>query len=371
MSINRYNYEEYFLLYVDNELPAAERAAVEKFAREHPDLSQELELLKQSVLRPEPHQVFTNKETLMRSSQGAGFINESNCEEYFILYTDNELSAPDKAAVESYLYHHPEMEEAFQLLQQAKLQPEKIAFPGKDQLYKSEGDRKVAPLRWWKLAAAAMVLFIAGWLWLNNQAVPFRNNSIAAVKEGKDSEKISRKLQETSPAVKQEKSAGMKDMGKAGTATEAGSVRTEKNTVAANAFPPAAKSKNDSGATTDHENRGLKTAQVKLAATTPPGGELLSYQQGLVKINPEGSIKTLQQPGNVLVKEIPEDNNATVTFASGIESDNVILTNIPVHGNMPLRGLRRKASRLIDVVASIKNGSRRGISIGNVEIAIQ
>src|SRR5688500_12980743 len=98
MIINRYNYEENFLLYVDNELGAEERKAVEAFVAKHPDLAEELQLLQQSVVKPEKHLVFTNKNTLMKSSLDAGLISESNYEEFFILYADDELSAPQKIA---------------------------------------------------------------------------------------------------------------------------------------------------------------------------------------------------------------------------------------------------------------------------------
>jgi hypothetical protein len=50
MILTRHNYEEYFLLYVDNELKVEERAEVERFIREHPDLSGELANLQKAVL---------------------------------------------------------------------------------------------------------------------------------------------------------------------------------------------------------------------------------------------------------------------------------------------------------------------------------
>ncbi len=47
MIINRHNYEEFFLLYIDNELDGGQQTAVEKFVEQNPDLGKELEMLKQ------------------------------------------------------------------------------------------------------------------------------------------------------------------------------------------------------------------------------------------------------------------------------------------------------------------------------------
>ncbi len=65
MKINTSNYEAYFLLYIDNELSADEKLAVENFIKEHQGYQDELTSLKQSVLTAD-NIIFENKSSLYR-----------------------------------------------------------------------------------------------------------------------------------------------------------------------------------------------------------------------------------------------------------------------------------------------------------------
>ena len=53
MNINRHNYESFFLLYIDNELCASDRNAVELFVLDNADLKSELYMLQQSIVQPD------------------------------------------------------------------------------------------------------------------------------------------------------------------------------------------------------------------------------------------------------------------------------------------------------------------------------
>jgi hypothetical protein len=67
-SIGIDNYEEFFLLYVDNELNESGNDTVEKFVLQQPRLQDEFTLLKQTVLQPEKI-VFPDKKTLYRREE--------------------------------------------------------------------------------------------------------------------------------------------------------------------------------------------------------------------------------------------------------------------------------------------------------------
>lgn len=65
MELNQDNYENYLLLYIDNELSASERAAVELFLASNPTKIDELKALQAVQLKPE-HIEFTEKSSLYK-----------------------------------------------------------------------------------------------------------------------------------------------------------------------------------------------------------------------------------------------------------------------------------------------------------------
>jgi hypothetical protein len=157
MSINRHNYEEYFILYMDNELSNEDRRVVEQFLQQHPDLQEELDLLMQYKLTPDESVIYPAKEELLKIN-GSSPVTLSNYDEWLVLYTDNELTPAQKRVVETFAAAHLSVQKELELLQKTKLQPEAIVFPHKESLYRREEKVVRMPVRWWRAAAAVLIL---------------------------------------------------------------------------------------------------------------------------------------------------------------------------------------------------------------------
>lgn len=157
MNIDRNNYEEFFILYLDNELNNADRSAVEAFAMANPDLQEELDMLMQTKLSPDADITFDHKEELLKFEQGSA-IQKGNYEEWLLSYIDNELTPAQRITVEAFVAANPAIARDLSLLQQTKLQPEAIVFPNKESLYRTEQKTRVVSIRWWRIAVAAVLL---------------------------------------------------------------------------------------------------------------------------------------------------------------------------------------------------------------------
>jgi hypothetical protein len=88
MTIDLTNYEEYFLLYADNELSAKDKPLVEVFVEKHPELKEEFEAILQTIISIDEDAKLYNKGLLYRNDS---FININNYEEILVQYFDDEL----------------------------------------------------------------------------------------------------------------------------------------------------------------------------------------------------------------------------------------------------------------------------------------
>jgi len=103
MIVNLHNYETYFLLYIDNELSATDKAAVELFIQQNPSYQQELTLLQNAKLvinentceeSVEEKIIFEDKLSLYQISE-----SDTAC----LLYLEQEMSANEVAEFEEKL----------------------------------------------------------------------------------------------------------------------------------------------------------------------------------------------------------------------------------------------------------------------------
>jgi hypothetical protein len=195
-NINRNNYEEYFLLYVDNELTESDKKAVESFLRQNSDLAEELDMLMHLRLRPDEEILFENKELLHRPEiANTSGISSENYTEFLLSFVDRELSKEEENMLAEFLKRNPQAKLELDLLLMTKLEPDQsVVFPEKSFLYKTtKVPSKLAGLNWWKVAAAAVVILMAGLMWIifQENEVPVTNPQLAQDSNSQKNENIS------------------------------------------------------------------------------------------------------------------------------------------------------------------------------------
>lgn len=165
--INISNYESYLYCYVDGELNADEKAALERFAAANPQVRAELDLLMATRLQPE-NIVFDNKASLYRGSE----IHLQNYESYLLSYIDGELNPEEELAFEQFMARHPKVRQELVMWQGTKQHADpSIRFEDKSLLYRHTKTRTVRmrPAYWW--AAAAMVAGVLAFFQLSDRNV--------------------------------------------------------------------------------------------------------------------------------------------------------------------------------------------------------
>ena len=155
------NYEEFFILYLDNELSKEQVKMVDDFLKANPDLRAEFDILMSTKLPLEEFNL--NKTDLFAEN-----MNLSAIDEELLLYIDNELPADKKKIVELELASNKDYQLQHKALVQTKLdRSEKIAYPNKKELYQRT-EKVIAFKVWMRIAAAVVIIAIGGLIYFKN-----------------------------------------------------------------------------------------------------------------------------------------------------------------------------------------------------------
>jgi hypothetical protein len=355
--INRNNYEEYLLLYIDGELPAAERQAVESFLAVNPDLKEELQLLQQTILQPE-HLSFSEKDLLYRKEEG---ISLGNFQEYFLLYVDEELNAAEKQSVETFVLQNPELQEEFTLLKQSVLPAEQVIFKNKEVLYRKEEKRRpvVISLRWASLAAAVMIAVMA-MLWI------FNGGNKAGSRDGQVADKNQQKGT-SAPATIQPQQL----------VTGGANREQEETPLAANKND---RSNNQQTAVNSKQNPSLQspvaTAPKQVAQQPIVEPEVIASVPNTTNTTGSYSGAPEDPKATGISTPDPEEHNAYVQPAvytdelntGDEEKNNTLLVGALQINTDKVRGLFRRAGRFLSSKVKNKDDDGEKIQVANIEV---
>lgn len=337
MRLNRYNYEEFFILYMDNELDAEGRREVEIFVQQNPDLKDELDILLQSKLTPDTDISFADKGSLLRFDSSS--ISLANYEEWLTSYIDNELTEDERKSVEEFVAHHPAAQKELNLLQQAKLKPERIVFPHKESLYRTAEKARVISIRWMRIAVAAVLLLAFGTttvVLLNNKDNSNSNTNgpvIAQANPGKA------KVNNTSQPAKGTETNEI-------TSLPGNKKNDESNGYEARVSNPAVK---------QPKNENVNTEQVikdEIVDNTRKEDKI---------IEPPLSNETVNSSKNEPINANAENNGAITTIDASVKSEPTIVTKPPVDSYNIQNGPVKQDDNAGAEIASNDNGGNKGL----------
>lgn len=205
--ITRDNYEAWFILYLDNELDAEAKAAVEAFALAHPDLGEELEMLLQTRLVPESHLSFGPLDSLLKTESAETAIPEQY-QEWMLLRVDGELEAEKENELDTWLANEPAGQKEMNRLMLSRMQADMdLVYPDKESLYRSATPRRALIISWRRIAVAASLLLAistATYLWTSrerdvNTGDPIAENPVAVKNNPANAPVVSRETEPEQP----------------------------------------------------------------------------------------------------------------------------------------------------------------------------
>lgn len=377
MEINRNTYETFFLLYIDNELTMEERAQVEAFIVSNPDLGMELQMLQETILNPDQSLVFGNKQDLLKSATNP--VNELNYEEYFVQYLDDELTLEQKEHTEQFVYANPQYQHEFELILSIKLRPDtNQVFENKEVLYRTEKDEKVFVMRWWKIAAAAAVIFaVAGTGWYYSGPDIENHQTMAQVPS---SSSLPEKTSDTNNSIiVPETNSGNQPMiensnerREQASTGKAESAQAE-NKLATRSVNPEKIISKPGNISTDVNVEQSNNGGMAINTNKIPGADEAINTSSEELLKPEPVLALVSTSGeNSDQNEFAENTPLVTDPEQDINSNVIYIANTSISKKNKLRGILRTASRVFEKTASLQpSGNKKGIRIANFEIGLQ
>jgi hypothetical protein len=180
MKITKENYGQFVIDYFDGNLSQKEQERLLLFLEQHPDLKEEMEHLKDVSLSA-PEILYPDKGELKQPEIiPVGSINESNYETFLLRFIDDDLSADESKALNTFLAENPQLGKELEAFSNTKLTPDtSIVFSDKSRLKKKPS---VQPAIWISAAAAVVVLLLGWTLFLrkgaNKSPIPRQNLAV-------------------------------------------------------------------------------------------------------------------------------------------------------------------------------------------------
>lgn len=374
MNIDRHNYETFFLLYVDKELSAAERKAVELFVQENPDLQAELFALQQTILKADDNIALEKKDWLYMED-GVSALQEN-----LLLYADDELAPADKKTVEALLVTNKTAAAEWALIRETKLRPDvSVVFDDKKSLYRHEPARVVG-IKWWRVAAAAVLLGFGLWT-----GVAVYNNSFKT-KPGITDGGIAGDTKTSSPVITNNPATN--------TTTEKQNAVQPQNTASVettgNAKEQPAENRNKGNEKSNRQQQQTDKEEKNIAAeiNNEKSNNKLpkSYSENInrperneyavTSVTPEKNNNSASGANEVVLKATPVITDPAavaampVVYADGNDNnDRFLYMDEDKVKRTKLGGFIRKAKRMLERNANIKTGD--GLKVAGFEIALK
>lgn len=160
MNINRFNYETFFIDYLDGKLNSDQTNELLSFLEQNTDLKEELENFQKITLEPDAV-FYESKEKLKRTLTIQLPVGESNFDAFCVAYIEKDLSAVEENALKEYVFAHPGKKKDFEIYKKTLLTADQsIVYPFKDQRIKRVNVFRLRTIYPYIAVAATLVIAI-------------------------------------------------------------------------------------------------------------------------------------------------------------------------------------------------------------------